>query len=200
MKRNLTFLLITFVAILSVSAETRRICDIDRAKEICDERALDNVEGIWIYPDDQVTVLVLKDETVGGRSILPSYSITVVETSDARLHPGDKIGSLKSSADSKVFAIELLTEKKNNLLLQPKTCTATLGNNGDTFIFKKGKTGIRGRLNVNLNRLLPGFWKIVSIGLSGNSENGNVAPPVGMVKIYPSYDGNGSSQRSIRYL
>ena len=168
------------------------------AKDILDERDLDNVEGIWFYPEDKVTVLVLKDDD-NKKSVLQDYSITVLETTDARLHPGDKIGILKPSADSHVFDIELFTEKKNDLLLQPKTCTATLGKDGDSFIFKKGKNKIRGRLNLNFTRLLPGFWKIVSLGLSGNQDN-NIAAPVGMVKIYPSYDGNGSSRRSVRYL
>ena len=174
--------------------------DLDMAKEICDNLPLESVEGIWVYPDDHITVMVINDGEEDIRSILPSYNITVVESSDARLRPGDVIGTLKATPDAGIFSIELATEKKNDLLLKPKTVMGTLGKDGDTFIFRKGRTGIKGRININLNRLLPGFWKIISTGVSTNSGSNNVAPPVGMVKIYPSYDGNGSSRRKVRYL
>lgn len=171
--------------------------DLDKAKEICDRLPLEDIEGIWLYPDDKVTVMIMNDSEGLGNS-LPSYSISVVETSDVRLKRGEVIGRLKATAEDRVFQIELSTEKKNDLLLKPKSCLATLSKDGDTFIIKKQKSPFKGRLNFNFNRLLPGFWKIVSAGLS---QNGNsLQPPVGMVKIYPSYDGNGSSRRKVRYL
>ena len=173
--------------------------DIEKAKEICDELPLEAVEGIWLYPDDKITVIIL-NENANVTNSLPSYSLRVVETSDARLHPGEEIGKLRATADENVFEIELSTEKKNDLLLKPKSCLATLSKEGDTFIIKKQKAPFRGRLNFNFNRLLPGFWKIVSMGVSLNNNSSSVQPPVGMVKIYPSYDGNGSSRRKVRYL
>lgn len=173
--------------------------DIDMAKEICSGLPLDNVEGIWVYPDDKVTVLILNDNT-GGSNRLESYSITVVETSDASLHPGEEIGRLMATADEKTFRIELATEKNNELLLKPKSVMATLSKDGDTFLIKRQKSPIKGRLNFNFNRLLPGFWKIVSTGITTNGQGNSVQVPVGMVKIYPSYDGNGSSRRRVRYL
>lgn len=173
--------------------------DLEMAKDICRELPLENVEGIWIYPEDKVTVMILNDneESVGQ---LPTYSISVVDTSDARLHPGDIIGKLYATADDNTFKIELSTEKKNDLLLKPKSCIATLSKDGDTFIIKKQKAPFKGRLNFNFNRLLPGFWKIVSTGISQNNSNSSLQPPIGMVKVFPSYDGNGSSRRKIRYL
>ena len=172
--------------------------DIDKAKEICDESPLENVEGIWIYPEDKVTVMILNDneESIGQ---LPTYSISIVDTSDARLHPGDIIGKLYATAEGNTYKIELSTEKKNELLLKPKSCLASLSKDGDTFIIKKQKAPFKGRLNFNFNRLLPGFWKIVSTGISQNNNN-SLQPPIGMVKVFPSYDGNGSSRRKIRYL
>ena len=189
-----------FIGQTALAEKPKVAYDIDTAKEICNDLPLESVEGIWVYPDDKVTVLILNDNEKDIVSVLPSYTISVVETSDARLHPGDIIGKLKATPSKDVFQIELATEKKNDILLKPKTVTATLGKDGDTFIFKRGQTGLRGRLNINLNRLLPGFWKIVSLGISTNSGSRSVEPPVGMVKISPSYDGNGSSRRKVRYL
>lgn len=174
--------------------------DIEKAKEICRQLPLENVEGIWLYPDDNVTVLILADNNESGNIMFPSYIISVVETSDARLHPGEIIGKLDATADESVYKIELSTEKKNDFLLKPKSCLATLSKNSDTFIIKRQKAPFKGRINFNFNRLLPGFWKIVSLGISQQNNRESLNPPVGMIKIYPSYDGNGSSRRKIRYL
>lgn len=193
-------LLLIFVSGSNMSAKSPYVAyDIDMAKEICADLPLENVEGIWVYPDDQVTVMILNEQDKSSRNSFPTYSITVVETSDARLHPGDEIGKLYGTVDEYTFRIELSTEKKNDLLLQPKSCLATISKDGDKFTIKKQKSPIKGRLNLNFNRLLPGFWKIVSTGIS-TSNGSSMQAPVGMVKLFPSYDGNGSSRRKVRYL
>lgn len=172
--------------------------DMDMAKEICAALPLDNVEGIWVYPDDKVTVLILNDNS--GNSAFPVYNISVVETSDARLHPGDNLGKLESTAQDGIYKIELATERRNELLLKPKTVLANLSKEGDAFIFKRQKSPFRLRLNLNFSRLLPGFWKMISTGISSSGSSQTMQAPVGMIKIYPSYDGNGSSRRKPRYL
>ncbi|MCH5229553.1 MAG: hypothetical protein J1F12_06115 [Muribaculaceae bacterium] len=176
-----------------------RAYDIDMAKEICSELPLESIEGIWLYPEDKVTVLILQNpgSDVNGS---PYYDISVVSTSDANLNPGDLIGNLQATADMNVYRFELFTEKKNDYLLKPKSCLATLSKDGETFLIKKQKSPFKGRLNLNFNRLLPGFWKIISTGLSTSGNNMAIEPPVGMIKVFPSYDGNGSSRRKIRYL
>ncbi len=35
-------------------------CDIDQAMEICNSLPLDALEGIWLYPEDNVTVMILR--------------------------------------------------------------------------------------------------------------------------------------------
>lgn len=170
--------------------------DIDMAEEICKQLPLENVEGIWLYPEDKVKVMVLKDRN--SIDMTPVYEISVVETEDVRLRPGEILGHLYATPQENTFKIELNTERKNDLLLKPKTVTATLSASGDSFIFKRQKSPFKARLNLNFNRLLPGFWKIISTGVT--QTTGNVEQPTGMIKIYPSYDGNGSSKREIRYL
>lgn len=202
MFRQLTCLIgFYMIFVLPLAAESPRIAyDIDMAKEICGELPLENMEGIWLYPEDGVTVMILNDQNRLNVNSLPCYSITVLQTSDARLHPGEEIGKLYATADENVFKIELSTEKNNELLLKPKSCMATLSKDGDSFIIKRQKSPIKGRLNFNFNRLLPGFWKIVSAGITTNGSGNSYQLPIGMVKIYPSYDGNGSSRRKVRYL
>lgn len=183
-----------------ISAKEPKIAyDMGQAIEICSDLPLESIEGIWNYPEDKVIVLILSDKDNSKYQGSLTYSISVVKTEDTRLKPGEIIGTLTSTAETGVYKIELATERKNNFLIKPKSCLATLSKEGDSFKIKKQKIGLKGRFNLNLNRLLPGFWKIVSTGFSsvaGSSEE----PPIGMVKIYPSYDGNGSSKREIRYL
>lgn len=173
--------------------------DMEMAEAICDELPLEKVEGIWLYPEDGVSVLILNDDRENGHS-LGSYTISVVETTDSQLHPGEIIGKIEATAQENVYAIELASERKNEFLLKPKTCTGTLSKEGDSFLFKREKSPLKARLNLNFNRLLPGFWKIISTGISATGVANSTQPPVGMVKIYPSYDGNGSSRRKVRYL
>lgn len=194
------FILMTTCSFGSLYAEGPHVAyDMQMAKEICTELPLDQIEGIWEYPDDHITVMMLRNEKLGSE-VFPVYDITVVETTDSFLHPGDYIGKLEATAKDGVYKIELLTEKKKELLLSPKSVTAELSKEADALLIKKQKSPFRLRLNLSFNRLLPGFWKIVSTGISPNNNTDNTKPPVGMKKIYPSYDGNGSVKGRIRYL
>ena len=182
-----------------MSAQTTVAYDMEQAKEICNKLPLETIEGVWMYPDDHVTVLILNEHTPFHSHSLPTYVISVVESSDTRLSPGDVIGRMEATPEDRAYKIELATEKKNELLLKPKSCLARISSEGDSFTIKKQKSGLKGRLNLNFNRLLPGFWKIVSTGISTGGGN-KIEPATGMIKIYPSYDGNGSSRRKPRYL
>lgn len=173
--------------------------DIDRAIEICDSIPLDNLEGIWIYPEDNVTVLVLKNEKT-DLSSLPEYEIRVVESPDCNVNPGECIGKITPTSDLKKFTIELQTERKGFDLSKPKTCIATLSANGDALTLRHSSSKLKFRFNLNPSILLPRLWRrMIRIGTSSSGkESDNV--PEGMIKIYPSYDGNGSSRRQPRYL
>lgn len=177
----------------------RRAYDTERAIEICSSLPLDNLEGVWLYPEDKVTVIILRKEDVS--SSLPVYDISVVESDDTNLLPGEIIGNIESTAETSKYKITLFTERSGNILKNPKTCLASLSKDTDALILK-GNNGKKFNLRINLNptRLLPTFWRFVRISAnSGNKSSANEAP-VGMVKIYPSYDGNGSSRRQPRYL
>lgn len=173
--------------------------DIDQAVELCSSLPLDNLEGVWIYPEDKVTVIILRKENAS--SSLPVYDISVVESDDTNLLPGVIIGNIESTAESSKYKITLYTERTGNILRNTRSCLASLSKDTDALVLK-GNNGKKFNLRININpsRLLPSFWRFVRISAnSGNKTSSNEAP-VGMVKIYPSYDGNGSSRRQPRYL
>lgn len=179
-------------------AASPKAYDIDRAREICDSLPLDAAEGIWLYPDDNVTVLITRSDNVSPTSFR-EYDISVVSTTDCSVRPGETIGSLTATADASQFVMKLYTERKKDILSRPASCIARLSKNADAFTLKKDKKGIRLRFSLNPMLLLPRTWRIVRISTSTDNR-GKEEAPAGMIKIYPSYDGNGSSRRAPRYL
>lgn len=176
------------------------VYDIDAARELCDELPLDNVEGVWLYPDDNVTVLLLR-KPGSAFAAFPEYSVTVVATPDCRMEPGEVIGTLTGSAEESKYTLSLKTEKRKGILNKAHECMATLSKNGDAMVLSREKSKFRLRINLNPNSLLPTLWKsLMRFGVSVGSGNDSKRPAPGMIKLYPSYDGNGSSRRRPRYL
>lgn len=159
--------------------------DIIEAKEFCDNADLRPIEGLWIYPEDETTVMIYRADTPG------KYEIWIVESPDCSLTPGMKIGELQTTPDPDKYSINLFTQIKKGILKAPCSATATYSETKESLTFKKPSFRIR----LNPSRLLPYFWRMVSVSF-GNKE----AAPEGMIKIYPSYDHNGSSRRYPRYL
>ena len=192
---------LTICAGLFYSAATEpEIFDVDAARAYCDSTAIEDPEGIWIYPEDGVTVFIKRKNTL-SQSSLPIYEIRVVDTSDVRLHPGDIIGTLSALPERKKFEVALFTERGPSGLFKSKTILATLSDEGETMVLKREKGKFNLRFTFNPSTLLPKLWRMVRMNASaGNSSSSSQSPAVGMVKIYPSYDGNGSSRRRPRYL
>lgn len=156
------------------------------AYEVCDKTDLRPIEGLWTYPDDDVTVLIMRSEFSKG-----VYDIFVVESADCSLSPGMKLGELKASADPDKFTISLFTIVKKGTLSKPSQATATFSENKESLTFKKSSV----QFKFNPNRLLPYFWRMISVNVKTREP-----APEGMIKVYPSYDGNMSSKRQPRYL
>lgn len=164
--------------------------DMGAAVELCDSSPLDPVEGVWLYPDDNVTVLVLRRES--SEQSFTEYDLTVVSSSDCRLSPGDLLGRLTASADPSRFRLTLFTVRKDASLTLPGECLATLDVLKEALFVQSRKLKIR----IGINTLLPRFWRIAKVSVDNPLDR--LQP--GMVRIYPSYDGNGSSRRKPRYL
>lgn len=199
MLRNLAFVAAVSLALTSMATSPLAF-DMQRAREICDSIPLSPPEGVWIYPEDNVTVLVIRRDGSDPNSI-GEYDISVVETTDCSVKPGEIIGRLSASPDEQKYEMELFTEKRNGILSRKQTCLATLSKEGETLILQKDKKrGLNFRISLNPSMLLPKMWRMLRTGVSTTSGKSRQEAPVGMVKIYPSYDGNGSSRRSPRYL
>lgn len=160
--------------------------DILEAYELCDESDLRPIEGLWSYPIDDVTVLVFRNEDSKG-----VYDLYVVESADCSLSPGMKLGELYTSTDPNKFNLKLYTVVKNGLLSVPCSAVATFSENKESFAVKKTSVSIKLRPYT----LLPSFWRLANISVKSKES-----APDGMIKVYPSYDGNGSTRRGPRYL
>ena len=157
------------------------------AVEICDKTDLRPIEGMWTYPEDDVTVLIMRDQLKKG-----VYNLYVVEAADCSLSPGMILGELHDSADPDKFTLKLFTIIKNGVLCAPSEAIATYSETKESLTVKK-KSGFN--IRINPTRLLPSFWRIASLSIKSKES-----APEGMIKIYPSYDGNQSTKRGPRYL
>lgn len=157
------------------------------ARVWCDEDVLAPVEGIWEYPSDDVRVVIKSDDTMRG-----TFTISILETPDCRLNPGDVIGRLHPTADSRQFRLEQMTRVDPLGLVHPKDCSATLSSDGESLRVKSPKL----KLKIMPYTLLPRFWRLIRV----SEKNPADELPAGLVKVYPGYDRNGSLRRKPRVL
>ena len=77
MKRVNCLMIFCYFALSAVAKSPVVAYDIDMAEEICSQLPLENIEGIWLYPDDKVTVMILHDDN-DRRNSFSAYTISVV--------------------------------------------------------------------------------------------------------------------------
>ena len=163
------------------------VCCLDSAIAWCQGRPLDRIEGVWHYPDDHVRVLIRKVEQHDYQ-----YEILAIDSEDLSVIPGEKIGEVRITADPARFVMRLFTSRRNGHPASPRECSASLTACDDGLAIEVPKRSWR----FNPLAILPRFWRIVSVRRSDPVKS----QPVGMQRIFPSYDGNGSSRFHIRYL
>ena len=178
--------LLLFLASGPAEARTLPPADIVSAMELCAEADLHSVEGIWHFPDDEVTVLIWRSRECPGR-----YDMTVIEADDVSLKGGDSIGFLEESPDPSRFSMTLCTEIRNGLPRIPRRLMATYKPEQETIVTE----WIKIRLSLNPSRLLPNFWRFAGLKFSNPLDR----LPHGLRRLFPSYDGNGNSRRSTIY-
>lgn len=190
MKRaSLLFLYLLLAATLPSAFEMhgqKKPANLLEAREFCDKADLQPLEGLWSFPTDDVTVLIYRSDERKGL-----FDITVIEAADCSLKPGMKIGELSASADPDKFNLKLYSSIKKGILGSPLTATAVYSENKESLTVKK----ISFQFRINPTRLLPSFWRMASVSIRQREP-----APEGMIKVYPSYDGNGSTRRGPRYL
>lgn len=161
--------------------------DLVEARDFCDNADLRPIEGLWTYPQDDVTVIIFRNDSRKG-----IYDIYVVEAADCSLKPGMLLGELRESTDPDKFTLKLYTAVKNGIFSLPQEAIATHSETKESLsVRKKRKFSLR----INPTRLLPSFWRIASVSIRQTDP-----APEGMIKVYPSYDGNNSTRRGPRYL
>lgn len=177
--------------LLSASAACCLTClarlDMTAARAYCDSAPLAPIEGIWQYPDDGVTVLIRRDTADPRR-----YEVKAIESEDTRVSSGDVIGTIEESPDPNRFRLTLATEAHKGLTGKSAECLASLSKDAGALHIKMKKRTI----SLNPSWILPRFWRMVRVKTRDPLDK----LPAGMVKVYPGYDGNGSSRRSPRYL
>lgn len=168
-------------------ASVSEYIDLLSSRRYCDTAPLYPAEGIWEYPEDGLTVLIRHRSASAG-----IYDVVAIDSEDTRISPGNVIGRLESTPDPRQFRMILHTKARKGVLGSPVQCLATLSAEGDALFVKSKKT----KVIFNPALLLPRFWRVARIRTSDPLEK----LPAGMIKVYPSYDGNGSSRHHPRYL
>lgn len=161
------------------------------AMDLCAELPLSSLEGIWEYPADEVKVLILRDKLKKGH-----YNVYVVEAVDCRFFPGMRVGYAIDSADPKKFKLALCSKIKKGVPGGYVNCLATLNESAETLNIEAPKVSVKLAPSISF----PALWNKLRLGLRFNSSNPLEKLPEGWVKVYPSYDGNGSSSSGPRYL
>ena len=163
--------------------------DYSSAEVYCDTSPLESIEGIWCFIDDKTDVLIRKCSVDKFNN---HYEIIVLNSADKSLKPGLVLGYIYSTPDNNKFKMYLYTKLSSKGILSPQECAATLSSDKYSIVVEAPKI----KLRINIAGLLPHLWKIIRY----KAENPASELPKGFIKIYPSYDGNGSSLYQPRYL
>ncbi len=163
--------------------------DLDSMRVRLDESDLQPLEGIWYYPNEEMTLGI--ERYKGNHNI--GYRIILLESPDISLVPGTVIGYIARSAVDNKFQLWLYSERSRTTLKKPMECVATLSNKATTLTFDPPHWKLKVRVNVA--RFLPTLFN----GLSVIPERVGEQLPIGFRKIYPE-GGNGHPFNRVRYL
>ena len=163
--------------------------DLDSMRVRLDESDLQPLEGIWYYPNEEMTLGI--ERYKGNHNI--GYRIILLESPDISLVPGTVIGYIARSAVDNKFHLWLYSERSRTTLKKPMECVATLSNKATTLTFDPPHWKLKVRVNVA--RFLPTLFN----GLSVIPERVGEQLPIGFRKIYPE-GGNGHPFNRVRYL
>lgn len=167
------------------------IVDLESARIYCDSRPLAQIEGIWEFTEDGLSVLIRKNDNTSGSSV-SGFDMIAVYDSSGIIPEGDRIGFLYPTVDSGKYKMQLIADRKKNPIAGMKTCLAVFDDREGSLEVKEDSRKIK----FNPLGFLPHFWRIVRL----RSEKPSEDIPKGLLRVYPSYDGNGSIRRTPRYL
>ena len=163
--------------------------DVDSMRTRLDETDMQPLEGIWYYPDEEMTLGI--ERYRGPHNI--GYRIILLDSPDINDVPGTVIGYIATSAVDDKYQLWLYSQRDRLTLIKPLECVATLNKTATTLTFDPPHWKIKVRVNVA--RFLPTLFN----GISIIPERVEERLPIGFRKIYPE-GGDGAPFNRIRYL
>ena len=163
--------------------------DIDSMRVRLDEIDMQPLEGIWYYPNEEMTLGI--ERFRGLHNI--GYRIILRDSPDIDLMPGTVIGYIASSAVDSKYQLWLYSQRSHLTLTKPLECVATLNAKATTLTFDPPHWKVKVR--VNIARFLPTLFN----GISVIPEKTGERLPIGFRKIYPE-GGEGTPFNKVRYL
>ena len=163
--------------------------DIDSMRIRLDETDMQPLEGIWYYPNEEMTLGI--ERYKGAHNI--GYRIILLDSPDINVMPGTVIGYIAASAVDNKYQLWLYSQRDKVTLIKPLQCVATLNSTATTLTFDPPHWKVKVR--VNIARFLPTLFRGVSIVPDVEGET----LPVGFRKIYPE-GGEGTPFNRVRYL
>ena len=157
----------------------------------CDATDLQPIEGVWYYPEEEMTVVIERCE---GAKMPESqdYRIVLVDSEDMSLMPGTVVGYCRPTADASKYKVWIYGEQKLHILENLQACLGELNEEASLLTIKRNEVKLRVR--VNFTRFLPTLLKGVSVSATGVDK---VKFPEGFRKIYPKVK---SKSGKVRYL
>ena len=160
------------------------------ARERLMESDLQPLEGIWYYPNEDMTIAIERWQPEPSHKI--GYRLLLVASDDLELLPGTVIGYIEASAVDNKYHLWLYSERNKVTLCGPMECVATLNKDATSLTFDPPHWDVKVR--VNFARFLPSLFKGISVIPDVEKEK----LPVGFKKIFPA-DGNGNKFDRVRY-
>jgi hypothetical protein len=157
----------------------------------CDSMDLQPIEGLWYYPEEEMTVMIERCE---GTKLpeAQDYRIVLVDSEDVSLLPGTVIGYCKPTADARKYKVWIYGEQKLSILENLQACLGELSEDASLMLIKRNE--VKMRVRMNFTRFLPTLLN----GLSVTATNSNdVKFPDGFRKIYPKVK---TKNGKVRYL
>lgn len=173
----LTLLLTLAVSFMTLQAREREhhatVFDYTSAKNYCDNKTIDDLEGIWEFPDDETDVMICRSQWEKH-----SYDIIVLSSPDCRLGADSVIGHASRSADANKFKVSLYTRISSDAFSMPGDCLGELSADGNSLMFHPKKI----KFSLRSISILPKFWRMIRVKVDNPLDR----LARGLVKIYPS--------------
>lgn len=192
MKKAFLLIIVMLAAVQTAAAADRAetspgVSTRQDAMDYCDRETLMPLEGLWEFPDDETQVFIRRADAKGYR-----YDIFVIASPDCRLQPGERLGAVEASTDASKFRISLFCNRSGDILTDTRNCLGIFNSRQGTLSIEPRKY----KISLRSISFLPRFWRMVRVRRSDPLEK----LPRGLIRLYPSYDGNGSSPLRPRYL